>query len=79
MFKRIFKLIRNPYVFSMIAQIIGFVIAFLFTVFQARFLGAEIKGQIATITSMTGITSIIFGFGISQAYPYYRKNSQKNV
>lgn len=79
MFKRIFKLIRNPYVFSMITQIIGFVIAFLFTVFQARFLGADIKGQIATITSMTGITSIIFGFGISQAYPYYRKNSKKNV
>lgn len=76
---RVLKAIRNPYAFSVIAEASGIIVAFLFTIFQARFLGAEIKGQVATINSMVGITAIVFGFGINQAYSYYRKNYKDEV
>lgn len=68
------KVFKNQYVFSVLSEIISILSAFVFTIFQARFLGAELKGQVATINSILSITSIVFGLGIYQAYPYYRKN-----
>lgn len=49
---------------------------FLFTVVQARYLGAELKGQVTYVTSITSITAIVLGFGMHQAYPYYKKKLQ---
>ena len=54
-------------------------VGFLFVVFQARFLGTAIKGQVATVNSIVAITSILFDLGISQAYPYFKRNSNVNV
>ena len=51
----------------------------MFTVFQSRFLGAEIKGQIATVNSIISIATIVFAFGIYQAYPYYKRNSDVDI
>ena len=79
MFRKLIKAIKNPYAFSIIAEFCGIVVAFLFTIFQARFLGAELKGQVTTINSMVGITSIVFGLGISQAYPYFRKKYSGDI
>lgn len=79
MFKKIKKIVQNPYVFSVIAKIFGVLVGFLFTVFQSRFLGAEIKGQIATVNSIISITTIVFAFGIYQAYPYYKRNSEVDI
>ena len=76
---RFIEIIKNPYIFSIISEGISIISVFLFTVFQARFLGAEIKGQVATITSMLSIVSIVFGFGISQTYPYFRKKDERNM
>lgn len=73
MIEKVLKIIKKPYIFSVISEFFSIIVAFLFTIFQARFLGAEIKGQVATINSMLGITSIVFGLGINQAYAYYRK------
>ena len=73
------KILKNQYVFSVISEAISILSAFVFTVFQARFLGAELKGQIATINSVLSITSIVFGFGIYQTYPYYRKNNEGDM
>ncbi len=79
MFQKLNKIIRNPYTFSMVAKIYGVAVGFLFTIFQSRYLGAEIKGQVATVNSIIGITSIVFGMGIFHAYPYYKRNSTEDV
>ena len=79
MLRKILRFLKNPYTFAIIAEACGILVAFLFVVFQARFLGAAIKGQVSKINSLTGITSIVFGMGIHQAYPYFRKNSGKDV
>lgn len=79
MIRKIKKIMTNPYFFSIFTEFSGVIVAFLFTVFQSRFLGPEIKGQVATVNSIVSITSIIFGFGIYQAYPYYKKKNQENI
>jgi len=63
----------------MISKVFCVFSGFIFTVFQSRFLGPEIKGQVATINSILNITSIVFALGIYQAYPYYKKNSDQDV
>ena len=73
------SLFKNQYVFSIISKFGIVVLGFLFTVVQARYLGAEIKGQITFVTSITSITSIVLGFGIHQAYPYYKKKTSLNL
>jgi len=73
MINKILRIAKKPYVFSVISEFFSIIVAFLFTIFQARFLGAEIKGQVAIINSVLGITSIVFGMGINQSYAYYRK------
>ena len=79
MLNRIKKIIQNPYSFSLISKFFGVFVGFLFTVFQARFLGAEIKGQVATVNSIVGVASIVFALGIYQAYPYYKRNSNVDI
>ena len=76
---KILGLIHNPYSFSLMAKVFTVLVGFVFTVFQARFLGAEIKGQVATVNGIVSITSIVFDFGIYQAYPYYKRNTNKAV
>ena len=79
MFGRIKKLVKNPYSFSLISKGIGVLVGFLFTIFQSRYLGAEIKGQVATVNSIVSITSILFGLGVYHAYPYFKRNSKTDV
>lgn len=79
MFENLKKQIRNPYVFSILTRIMMVLAAFLFTVIQSRFLGPELKGQVAVVNSYTGITSILFEFGIHQAYPYFKKNTDRDI
>lgn len=79
MVKRLIKIIKNPYFFSLFAKVFGVVGAFVFTVFQARFLGAEIKGQVATVNSIVSVAYIVFSWGIAQAYPYYKRNSDRDI
>ena len=77
--KKILKFIRNPYTFSLVSKFFSVLVGFLFTVFQARFLGAEIKGQVATVNSIVSVTEIVFGFGIYQAYPYYKRKNENDI
>ena len=73
------RIIRNPYLFSVISKAVGVLIGFIFTIFQARFLGAEIKGQVTTVNSIVSIASIFMGFGICNSYPYYKRKSQTDL
>lgn len=73
------KVLKNPYTFSVISKICGVFVGLLFTIFQARYLGAEIKGQVAMVNSIVSITSIVFGFGIYYAYPYFKRNTDIDI
>ena len=79
MYKRLKQIVRNPYMLSMISKVFSVLVGFLFTVFQSRYLGAEIKGQVATVNSIVSITSIVFGLGIYHAYPYFKRVSGKDI
>ena len=73
------KLFKNAYSFSVISKCISVVVGFLFTIFQSRYLGSEIKGQIAAVNSIVSISSVVLGFGIYQAYPYYKRKGYTNL
>ena len=79
MARKLLQILKNPYFFSVVAKVFGVFGAFLFTIFQARFLGAEIKGQVATVNSIASVTYIIFSWGIYQAYPFYKKNEGRDL
>ena len=73
------KFVKNPYTLSVISKGVSVLVGFLFTIFQARYLGAEIKGQVATVNSIVSITSIVFGLGIYHAYPYFKRKSDVDI
>lgn len=79
MFSKIKGIVKNPYTLSILSKMFGVLIGFLFTIFQSRYLGAEIKGQVATVNSIVSIGSILLGFGIYYAYPYYKRNTQRDI
>lgn len=79
MYDRIVKVIKNPYVFSVISKFCIVLLGFAYTVCQSRYLGASLKGDVSYISSITSITSIIFGCGVHQAYPYYKKKTGQDV
>ena len=73
------RVLKNQYTLSVISKVFGVVVGLLFTIFQSRYLGSEIKGQVATVNSIVSITSIIFGLGIYHAYPYFKRNSDVDI
>ena len=75
-FNNIFK---NPYVFSVISKLLIVALGFAYSVCQARYLGTSLKGDVAYVDSVTKITLVLFGLGIHQAYPYFKKKTGQNV
>lgn len=75
----IIKALSNPYVFSIISKICIVLLGFAYSVCQSRYLGAALKGDVAYVTSITSITSIVFGCGVHQAYPYFKKKTGEDV
>lgn len=71
--------ISNEYFYALIIKIVVIAIGLLRTAFWARYLGAELKGNIEYIKSVTAISCVIFTFGIHQAYPLYKKKFGKNA
>ncbi|MBE7022996.1 MAG: hypothetical protein E7412_00850 [Ruminococcaceae bacterium] len=67
------SLVKNDYVVSVICKILGVVVAVAYSALLARYLGPSIKGEIAYITGIVSIFSIVLTIGVHQAYPYYKK------
>lgn len=67
------KTIENDYFFSIISRVISVIIGIFHAAFFARFLGPELKGISASISSIVSVGSVVLTFGIHQAFPYYRK------
>ncbi|MBQ8416581.1 MAG: oligosaccharide flippase family protein [Clostridia bacterium] len=73
------KLLGNDYVFSVLTKLFSVFVGIFHAAFLARFLGPELKGVSASITSIVSVGCILVTCGIHQAFPYYRKkDSSKN-
>lgn len=76
--KKIIGLIRNDYVFSIFVKIMMLVVGVLHSAFLARFLGVELKGISATITSTVALFQVVITCGIHQAYAYFKREDKSN-
>lgn len=72
MLKRVFK---NDYLIGILCMVINFFVGILYSMLLARYLGPSIKGEVAYISGLMNIFSVILSFGMHQAYAYYRKNN----
>ena len=73
------RLIKNEYVYSIITKFINIAVGIIQSVLVARFLGAELRGVNAYISSITSIGAIVITFGMHQAYPFFRKKYGKDA
>ena len=67
-------LFKNEYLFSIISRIILALAGFLSQILLARYLGADLKGRVAYISSITTTGAIISCVGANQLYPYLKRN-----
>lgn len=73
---RLNKFISNDYIFSAFVKVMMLVVGVIHSAFLARFLGAELKGVAATITSSVALLQVIITCGMHQAYPYFKKQGK---
>lgn len=76
--RKLFSLVKNEYVYSVLTKFITIAVGILQSVLVARYLGAELKGMNAYITSITSIGDVVISFGLHHAYPYFRKEYGKD-
>lgn len=77
MIANIKRILSNWYIFSIISKISLVLIGILYSALTARYLGTELKGETAYISSVVATIGIFTSFGLHQAYPYYRKTFGK--
>ena len=77
--KRIKKLIKNEYIYSIVTKFVSVILTLLQSILVARYLGAALQGVSSYIVSIVSIGAIVITFGIHQAYPYYRKQLGKDA
>lgn len=73
------RLIKNEYVYSIITRFITIAVGMIESVLVARYLGAELRGINAYVSSIASVGSIVITFGMHQAYPYFRKKLGKEA
>lgn len=67
------KIINNEYLYSVIAKVLGLLIAIVVSAITARCFGAELKGIMSVVENDVTLYSVFLGLGIYQAYPFFRK------
>lgn len=77
MLTKVKNILSNWYVFSIVSKISLVLIGLLYSVLTARYLGTELKGETAYISSVVSTIGIFTSLGLHQAYPYYRKTMGK--
>lgn len=68
------KLLKSEYAIGVIANVLSLFVGIGYSAVLARYLGAELKGETAYISSVAGILGMFLCFGLHQVYPYYRKS-----
>lgn len=72
------SIIRNEYVFAVVNKFYMVIIGLLHSILLARYLGADLKGEVSFIQNIVATGSVILTLGIHQAYPYFRKRNDPN-
>lgn len=70
MLKKIFK---NDYMFALFARVLCIVLGFVYTILLSRYLGASLRGEYSIAQNYATIIATLLGFGICQAYPFFKK------
>lgn len=70
---KIKSFLKNEYAMGVVVNVLSLLVGIVYSSMLARYLGAEIKGETAYISSVVGIVNIILSFGLHQVYAYYRK------
>ena len=73
------KLTDNAYIYSVIAKVISIMIGLVHSVIYSRYLGAELRGEASIIMNYAGLISLVLCFGVYQAYPYFKKKTDKDI
>lgn len=73
------QLFKNEYVFSIITKLLTILLGMGYAIIFARYVGAELKGEMSYISSIVATGSTILTFGIHHAYPYYRRKATNVV
>ncbi len=73
------RLLRDPYLMTVITKVLIVILGFANSVFSTRFLGATLKGQQSYIMTYVFIFSLILDFGIYQGYSEFRKLNTPNL
>lgn len=69
---------QNEYVFAIVTRVIGIALGFVYTIVLSRYLGASLRGEYSIIQNYANIFAAVIGVGIYQAYPYYKKRTEKD-
>lgn len=72
--KRVF---HNQYMFAVLTRCIGIVLGFLYTIVLSRYLGPSLRGEYSIVQNYANIAASVIGFGIYQAYPFYKKKANE--
>ncbi len=81
--RRIQKLLRgltqNDYVFTIFTKVMAVFIGLIASSYSNRFLGAELKGQLGSISSLLSVVAVTANLGLYQPYPYYKRQKEPDV
>ena len=79
MIKKIRRIINNEYAFSIVAKVFGVVTGLLYSILYSRYMQAELRGEAGVVTNYAELAMLVLCFGMYQAYPYFRKNSDRPI
>lgn len=78
--RKLFKRVtENDYAFTIFTKIFAVLIGLIASSFSNRFLGAELKGQLGSISSLLSIVAVTANLGLYQPYPYYKRQCEPEV
>ena len=73
------KLFKNAYFLTLFVKVASLCMAIISGALLARFMGPALKGQLASLESVTQVISVILNFGIYHLYPKMIKDSLENA
>ena len=73
------RLTANDYVFTIFTKIMAVFIGLVASSYSNRFLGADLKGQLGSISSLLSVVAVTANLGLYQPYPYYKRQKEPEV
>ena len=69
------ELLKNEYVFALFTKAITIITGVFSNIFLTRYLGVELKGEYAYITTVIGLLMVLLNLGIYQTYMFQRRTN----